>query len=234
MTARILTCGLFAGFLAGLLGAVLQFVFVQPLLLHAELYESGELIYDAAKGAPVVADVAGLELVRNALSALFMALTYVGFGLILMALMSMASDRGFAISARSGLMWGLCGFIAVQFAPAISLPAVVPGMASAEVAPRQIWWIATVAASGLGLALLAFSRSPVAWVIAAAVILAPHVIGAPRPQLFSGPLPPELASLFATRSLGVGAATWTVLGALAGYFWQREATQAHDGVAQRH
>ena len=116
MTTRILTCGLFAGFLAGLLGAVLQFVFVQPLLLHAELYESGELIYDAAKGAPVVADVAGLELVRNALSALFMALTYVGFGLILMALMSMASDRGFAISARSGLMWGLCGFIAVQFA----------------------------------------------------------------------------------------------------------------------
>ena len=49
MTARILTCGLFAGFLAGLLGAVLQFVFVQPLLLHAELYESGELIYEPQK-----------------------------------------------------------------------------------------------------------------------------------------------------------------------------------------
>lgn len=232
MTTRILTCGLFAGFLAGLLGAALQFVFVQPLLLHAELYESGELIYDAAKGAPVVADVAGLELVRNALSALFMALTYVGFGLVLVALMSLASDRGITITARTGLMWGLCGFIAVQLAPAVSLPAVVPGMASAEVAPRQVWWFATVAASGFGLALLAFSRSPVAWVIAAAVILAPHVIGAPRPQLFSGPLPPELASLFATRTLGVGAVTWVALGGLAGHFWQREATLAHDGVAQ--
>ena len=43
MFSRILVSALFAGFLAGLIAALLQLVFVQPVLLHAELYESGAL-----------------------------------------------------------------------------------------------------------------------------------------------------------------------------------------------
>ena len=39
----------------------------------------------------------------------------------------------------------------------------------------------------------------------------------------SGPVPPEIAALFASRALGIGLAAWALLGLLAGYFWQREA-----------
>ena len=93
-------------------------------------------------------DLTRLEIMRNALTVLFNALTFVGYGLILTALMSLAADRGTTITAQKGFVWGLCGFLAVQFAPAISLAPEVPGMASAEVTPRQIWWTTTVAATG--------------------------------------------------------------------------------------
>ena len=41
MFSRILTSAVFAGAAAGLIAALLQLFFVQPVLLHAELYESG-------------------------------------------------------------------------------------------------------------------------------------------------------------------------------------------------
>ena len=45
MFSRIVTAGLFSGCIAGLLGGLLQLYFVQPVLLHAELYETGQLIH---------------------------------------------------------------------------------------------------------------------------------------------------------------------------------------------
>jgi predicted cobalt transporter CbtA len=64
------------------------------------------------------------------------------------------------------------------------------------------------------------------WGIAVILLLAPHIIGAPEPDSFAGPVPPEIAALFAARALGVGLASWVLLGAFAGYFWQREGTHA--------
>jgi predicted cobalt transporter CbtA len=58
------------------------------------------------------------------------------------------------------------------------------------------------------------------------LLAAPHQIGAPEPDSFTGPVPPEIAALFAARALGVGLAAWVLLGAFAGFFWQREA--AHE------
>ena len=77
-------------------------------------------------------------------------------------------------------------------------------------------------ATAVGLGLIAFGKGPVMLVVAVALLAAPHLIGAPEPETFTGPVPPELAALFAARALGVGLAAWVCLGALAGYFWQRE------------
>ena len=41
MIVRIAVSALIAGFGAGLVHALLQYVFIQPLLLHAELFELG-------------------------------------------------------------------------------------------------------------------------------------------------------------------------------------------------
>lgn len=50
MLARLLSSALIAGAVAGLIAALLQLSFVQPVLLHAELYEQGTLTHFPAEG----------------------------------------------------------------------------------------------------------------------------------------------------------------------------------------
>jgi len=220
MLYRLVTSALFAGFAAGLIAALLQFVFVQPVLLHAELYEAGAKLHFGADGSSSHGPAFSFDALRDGLSILFSALVYTGYGLMLVAAMALADERGVIISARSGIFWGLAGFITVHFAPAISLPAEVPGSAAADVATRQVWWFSTIAVTGLSLALIAFGQNWKAWGGAIVLLLMPHIIGAPHPDLFQGTTPPELASLFASRALGIGLAAWVLLGCFAGYFWQ--------------
>lgn len=69
MFARLLTSALIAGAAAGLIAALLQLVYVQPVLLHAELYEGGERTHFAAasdhhhgaESEPAAADPAAAE-----------------------------------------------------------------------------------------------------------------------------------------------------------------------------
>jgi len=222
MFSKFLTSALFAGAVAGLLAGLLQLSFVQPVLLHAELYESGELLHFGADPVTAHPVLPGFDAVRDGLSLIFTMLTYTGYALITLAVMSLAEGRGAQIDGRTGMIWGIAGFVTFHLAPAFTLAPEVPGVAAAEVGARQIWWFATVAAAGVALWLLAFTRKRAVWGLAIVLLAAPHLIGAPEPDSFSGTVPPEIAALFADRALGVGLAAWVLLGAFAGYFWQRE------------
>ncbi|SLN59745.1 putative cobalt transporter subunit (CbtA) [Roseovarius litorisediminis] len=222
MFSRIVTSALLAGFCAGLLAALLQLMFLQPVLLHAELFETGKLVHFGGQLADAHPDLPGFDLMRDGLSALFWTLLQVGYALILVACMAFAAERGVVIDARRGLLWGLAGFIAVQFAPAFSLPPEVPGAAYVDLTARQVWWWGTAIATAVAMALIAFGTGAGMWGAAVVLLLAPHLIGAPQPEAFAGSVPPELASMFAARALGVGLASWALTGLLGGYFWQRE------------
>lgn len=230
MIARLLTSALFAGAAAGLIIALLQFVFVQPVLLHAELYESGELVHFGAEPVSAHPELAGFDPIRDGLSIIFTMLIYTGYALIMVAAMSLAEMRGAEINARTGVLWGLAGFIAVHFAPGVSLAPEVPGVAAADVGARQLWWGLTVATAAVAMWLIAFGRNWLAWGAAIVLLLVPHVIGAPEPDTFTGPVPTEIGALFAARAFGVGMAGWVILGLLTGFFWQRETS--HQKVAQ--
>jgi cobalt transporter subunit CbtA len=223
MTQKILVSALFAGALAGLLAGLLQLVFVQPVLLHAELYEGGDLVHFGGTLVSASPELSGFDPVRDGLSFLFSMLTYTGYALLLVAAMSFADDRGFGVDGRVGILWGIAGFVAFHLAPGISLAPEVPGVSAADVGERQIWWFATVAAACVALALIAFGKGWAAWGVAVILLMAPHLIGAPEPETFAGTTPPEIASLFAARAFGVGFAAWVMLGSAAGCFWRREA-----------
>lgn len=232
MFTRILTSALFAGAAAGLITALLQLYFVQPVLLHAELYEGGDLVhFGSSSTVSAHQDVGGFEAVRDGLSVVFTMLVYSGYAMVLVALMSQAEERGATINGRTGLIWGVAGFVAVHFAPGFSLAPEVPGVAAADVGDRQIWWFATVLTATLAMWLIAFGKSWTAWGAAAILLLAPHVIGAPEPAVFTGPVPTEIGAHFAARAFGVGMVAWVLLGCLAGYFWQREGTGSANGQA---
>lgn len=220
MFAKIGVSALIAGFGAGLFAAALQFAFVQPILLHAELFETGALThFGSAPTAATMPSGAGIDLVRDGLSIMFSALIYVGYAFILASAMAFAAERGEPISPRSGLIWGIAGFIAVQLAPAFGLAPELPGMAAGDITERQIWWFATVGATAIALWLIAFGRNWAMWGTAIILIAAPHIIGAPLPDTLTGPAPPELASEFAVRALGTGLAVWATLGLLVGTVW---------------
>lgn len=230
MTSRFLISALFAGASAGLIIGLLQLAFVQPVLLHAELYENGTLVHFGSGATSAHPALPGFDLMRNGLSIIFTMLTYTGYALVMVAAMSLAEDRGAQINGRWGILWGIAGFVAFHLAPGFSLPPEVPGVAAADVTTRQIWWFATAAAACVALWLLAFGSNWAAWGLAAVLLAAPHLTGAPQPAQFAGPVPTEIGALFAARAFGIGMVAWVLLGSFAGYFWQREGEHAAQTV----
>lgn len=231
MLQRFLISALFAGAAAGLIAGLLQLAFVQPVLLHAELYESGQLVhFGTGEVASAHPQLPGFDAARDLLSVVFTMLIYTGYAMLMLAAMSIAEERGARIDGRKGVLWGVAGFVAFHFAPGMSLPPEVPGVAAADVAARQIWWFATAGSAAIAMMLIGFGRSWVAWGAAILLLAMPHVIGAPEPSQFAGPVPTEIGALFAARAFGVGLAAWVLLGSFAGYFWQREGE--NDAVMQ--
>ena len=104
--------------------------------------------------------------------------TGIGFALILVAVSEFAGGIG---SWRHGLFWGLAGFAVFTLAPGLGLPPELPAMPAADLTARQVWWWGTVLATAAGLAMIAFRRSPVFALLGVALIVAPHVVGAPQP-----------------------------------------------------
>ncbi|MEE8517104.1 MAG: CbtA family protein [Alphaproteobacteria bacterium] len=234
MFRSVLITGIVAGICAGLLVSVVQMVKVTPLILAAESYEQLAAA-KAAKGGKTIslakaknagakaqkADEAwqpadGLE--RQFYSFTANILIGVGFGLLLVA--------GFVLSRREvdlskGVMWGLGGFFMFNLAPALGLAPELPGMNAAELGARQMWWLATVLASGGGLGLIVFTRPSWAKALGTAIIIAPHVIGAPHPSHGASLVPAELAAQFVMASLTTSLLFWAVLGASAGYLYRK-------------
>lgn len=223
MQKHLLTSALFAGVAAGLLAALLQFAFVIPVIQEAELYETGARVHftdgaaQSVRGAPEL----GADYRRDALTAAFDVVTYTAYGLILAGLMWLSVSKGAKLTPKLGLIWGLAGFVTVQLAPAFGLPPELPGAIAADLVQRQIWWTATVLATGAGVGLIAFGKKllPFAGVV---LIALPHVIGAPQSDGYFGVAPPELAAHFVTLSLGTTAIGWGVLGLLVAYFLTRK------------
>ena len=242
MLMRILATGLVAGVLAGGAVAGLQYVTTTPLILMAETYEKAEAAApvsapDAAKAAhshdaatPAHSHGAEAEewapedgLERTAFTTLATVSAAIGFAFILLAVI-LAS--GVTPTARTGLIWAAAAFAATGLAPALGLPPELPGSGAAEVIDRQIWWAGTVAATAFGLWLIARISTLLAVAIGIALIAAPHVLGAPHPHALKSEVPAEIAGHFTASSLVVHAVLWVLVGAIAGYLWQRADSRA--------
>ncbi len=234
MLQKMMTGALIAGIAAGLLAAVLHFAFIQNYILLGEQYEYGELVHFAA-AEPAAHDHGAAPdghdhpattgerstLERDALTVGFTVLVYVAYGLLLTAGFGIAAQFGKRITATEGALWGLAGFAAFQLAPGLGLAPELPGTMAADLAARQVWWWSTVVATGLGIVLIAYGRGALVAVAGAALIAAPHVIGAPQIDGYYGAAPPEVGAAFSARVLGVGLVAWVVLGWLAGRQWDR-------------
>lgn len=235
MLKKLVVSALFAGFAAGVVAAALQSFLVVPTLVQSELYEAGVLSHFGGPSEAGHADVSdghatedshshdgGGTFDRTLVTWFTTLTTFIGFALLMVAGFALAERTGHRVTARSGIVWGIAGFAAFHLAPAAGLPPELPGNAAGDLVGRQMWWAFTALATAGGLAAIAFGDNIGTWAAGIVAVALPHLIGAPHPAVFTGVAPPELASLFAARSLAVGLVTWAVLGALAAHYWTRE------------
>ena len=212
-----------AGVVAGGAMSVLHQVAMVPLIVQAEVFEDA-----AAQRAPHTTQAAAVPthaeehgpagLNRVLLTVLADLLAGIGFALLLSAALAL---RGGSISLGLGILWGVAGFAVFSLAPSIGLPPELPGAESAGLVARQIWWLATVAATAGGLALLAFGYRLALALVGLALIAAPHVIGAPQPIVHISVVPAELTRSFVVGALATNLVFWMLLGAVCVFFMRR-------------
>ncbi len=237
MTTRLFTSALFAGLIAGLIAVLLQFTLVDPLTIEGEEYETGnkshfsgvlklnEALEPVEPDATVESDQDKLNKRLSRLSKTFFAtlVTFVGWSLFMTAGFATVELLGQSVSIKDALLWGIGGFASVHIMTGLGLPPEIPGTPNEALELRQLWWITTAIASALAFALFAYGRTPIFILTGLVLLVAPHLIGAPRLDGYAGLAPPELAGEFVMRSLVVSMADWVVLGLAAGYFWNRDA-----------
>ncbi|MCX5521054.1 CbtA family protein [Kaistia defluvii] len=226
-----------AGLAVGIALSVVQAVTTEPLILHAETFESAEPAPAAAAphehataeahaheaaapahehDADAWSPADGFE--RSAYTLIANLLMGVGVSAVLLGLMSI---RGGRIDASTGVLWGVAGFFAASLLPSLGLSPELPGTAAAEITSRQIWWLSTAAASAIGLALIVFSGSWLLKIAGLVIGVMPHVIGAPVPPSLEASYPAGLGGEFVAASLVVSALLWALSGLCSGWLYQR-------------
>ncbi|WP_442107315.1 CbtA family protein [Pseudomonas sp. NUPR-001] len=226
MIKRIARTAGFTGLLAALLLTLLQSLWVTPLILKAETYESAAPAVEAHEHAPRVAadhhhdseawaPEDGWQRVLSTTGGNLVVA--VGFALILAALYTLRAPK----SVISGALWGLGGFAVFCLAPTLGLPAELPGTAAADLALRQAWWVGTAAATAVGLALIVFARHWLFKALGVVLLVVPHVIGAPQPEVHEMLAPEALEAEFKVASLLTNAAFWLALGLISAWLFRR-------------
>lgn len=247
MISRILGAGLFAGLCAGLFVALLQHFSATPLILKAETFEvamaapgrmaaRADHAFGLGTALPAVILVHGQTgavepaewkpengVQRTVLTTLVTVATSMAFALLVLGALLLRGDE---MSTGHALAYGMAGFFAFGLLPAAGLAPELPGASAAPLMLRQAWWITTALASLAGFALF-FSRQPV-WLkaIALALVLVPHLVGAPHPEAMESKVPAELAARFAALSLALQAVLWLASAYAAAFFWRKLAPRA--------
>lgn len=244
MLIRVLLAAIAAGLIGGVFATGAQALRVTPLIIAAEAYENapagqnhhetvttGQGHSDPAApvqghvhdhGAKVVdghahsvdawAPASGFE--RTIYTLVSNMVVGVGFALLLTAaILQTNRTTGF----QAGLAWGLAGFVTFVLAPNLGLPPELPGTSGADLDARQLWWLAAATCTGSGLAIFAFKRH-IFWMLAGvALIAAPHVFGAPQPEIHQSLAPASLAVEFVVATMATAFAYWLFLGGLLGF-----------------
>jgi cobalt transporter subunit CbtA len=240
MIGRIVLAALIAGIAAGVILAGIQHVRLTPLILAAEVYEKAADATEEAAAAKTgteapakcvenmpghtmcIGDQREWEpaegLQRTLYTTAASMLAGGGFAAMLAGISLLI---GIPITPRNGLVWGLCGFLAFTIAPGAGLPPELPGMPVGDLMARQIWWVGTIAATGVGLYLIAVRRELVWIALAVALIALPHVIGAPQPLTEETTVPAGLAAAFASNTVAAAAVFWSLIGVFLGLALQK-------------
>jgi cobalt transporter subunit CbtA len=215
---RLVFAALCAGSLSGVFAAAAHQLATVPLILQAETDEKASVHAIAAshEHSTAWAPEDGAE--RTAYTLLADILTGIGFALLVGAGLALRVGQS---DWRQGLFWGLAGFATFTIAPGLGLPPQLPGSETAPLLARQVWWLASVAATGCALGLIVFTTRARWAILGVILIVLPHLYGAPQPLEPIAVVPAAVAQRFIVTTTGVNFLFWIILGASMGYFYNR-------------
>lgn len=150
----------------------------------------------------------GWTWVANSLHAFSMALlVYAVMGVWLYR-------RGASVGSLALAAWvAAAGFVSLHLWPSLGLHAEVPGMEAAPVQARQVWWVLAVGSAAGACAVAGFARASWRWLVAAALLALPFLVGAPQLQgdALAGFAPEAHAALEQLGGQFIWATTWVAL-----------------------
>jgi cobalt transporter subunit CbtA len=232
---RLFLCASLVGLCAGLAYSAAQRWQVVPIIAAAEVFEAavppepavahqhspgtGDHTHDAAAWEPQD----GIE--RTLWTVIANVLGATGFALLLIPVLAWWDRQrgGSAASWRSGLGWGVAGWLCVFVWPAIGMRPELPGEVGAALHARQAWWLLTVACAAGGFALLALVQSKLRG-FGLFLLALPFLLGAPHAEgpafaAFSADAAAQmevLKSHFVVATAIASVVQWLVLGAVSG------------------
>ncbi|WP_024300972.1 CbtA family protein [Pseudogulbenkiania sp. MAI-1] len=244
MFARIVALSLLGGLLAGAVTTPVQLALVQPLIEQAERYElqleaapapavahvheahaheahTHEAVAEGHTHEAAASDEPSEDATHRAVAtAITTTLAAMGYALLLGAVLSQLGH----IDWRRGLLFGALGFVVFQLAPSLGLPPEPPGVPTADLQQRQLWWLLTVGATAGALFGLyrAWQKRHALWAVGALALAAlPHLVGAPVLAEVHTLVPERLMSDFMLAALATAAVLWLALGGVLGGLFQR-------------
>lgn len=226
MFKHIVFSSALAGIAAALLLSVLQIFWVTPLILQAETYEvAAEAVAHehtaddhAHDGTAWQPEDGWQRTVSTISSNILMA---IAFALMLTGAYALRKPSGIL----QGLSWGLAGYAVFFAAPSMGLPPDLPGTSAAEVMARQVWWLGTALATAFGLGLMFLQTNWPLRMLGAMLLIAPHLLGAPQPEIAESLVPETLQVQFRWASALTNGVFWTVLGMLSALTFNRTQNQ---------
>jgi cobalt transporter subunit CbtA len=258
---RLIWAALAVAVVVGSLQTGMQRWQAAPLILAAEVYEAQKAEAPKPAEAPAAhvhaagtaphehehgtakewepangAERIGWTWVANVLHAFSMAL-------LMFAVMGLWLYRH-GSAAASLHMAGLvaaAGWLSFHFWPSLGLHAEVPGMEAAPLQARQVWWVLAMGSAAGACAVAGFARTSWRWLVAAALLALPFVVGAPKLQgdALAGFGPEAHAALeqlgtqFIWATTWVSLSFWVCMGLAGGWAFQRWVRPALLAVLQR-
>jgi len=240
--SRIIFNAVLIGLVTGSLMTAMQIFSLNPIIFAAESYEiveHGSRMHNQHGNddhGKAWAPEDGVE--RTAYTLLANISAGIGFAAVLLALMS----QFLPLKCRrfgwvQGSLWGLAGFTAIHLAPGIGLPPEIPGIETAPIHNRQIWWVFTVISVSIGLGILAFTVIRVK-VIGLVFLAMPYIIGVPGTggAAFTHPDPAAASALvrlqeqFIVTSGVTNLVYWLITGIICCYVFNRWLRQTGSSV----
>lgn len=245
---RLIWASLAVALAVGIVQTGVQHLQAVPIILAAETFEDQKIEAPASEAAASAAQDAhaghashamaeeaeewapadGFErtawtLAANVLHAFSMAL-------LVFAVMGVALWRGTTLRALPlALVTAAAGWLVFHFWPSIGLHAEIPGMDAARLGSRQGWWILAAVSAAGACAVAAGMRGHLRWIIAAALLALPYVVGAPHITAdplagFQGEAQAVLRDLgqqFVWATTWISLSFWACMGVAGGLAFQR-------------